>query len=108
MATRSRRPGGRSRIAPGASSPTETGRGTTDAWRAWAKENLAEWDKVEDIERELGRMPLCPTCGENDMVEDAVSPEEFDGYCYRCKAPFKRTPEKPVEGRVQSKEKGSE
>jgi len=61
----------------------------TDAWRKWHKENCSEWDKVEDIERELGRMPLCPTCGESDMVEDSISPEKFDGYCYRCKAPFK-------------------
>lgn len=33
--------------------------------------------------------PECPTCGQSDMVEDSVSPEKYDGYCYRCKAPFK-------------------
>ena len=61
----------------------------SDAWRQWYRENGGDkWDKVEDIERELGRMPACPKCGSNDMVEDSISPEKFAGYCYRCKAPF--------------------
>ena len=32
--------------------------------------------------------PTCPTCGQADQVEDSVEPEKWDGYCYRCMAPF--------------------
>jgi hypothetical protein len=32
--------------------------------------------------------PTCPNCGESDQVEESVVPDKWDGYCYRCLAPF--------------------
>lgn len=41
--------------------------------------------------RQAVKTSPCSTCGKSDMVEDSVSPEKWDGYCYRCGAPFKQT-----------------
>jgi hypothetical protein len=39
-------------------------------------------------ETEDDLMPICPTCGKSDMVEESVDPDNWDGYCYRCQGPF--------------------
>lgn len=33
-------------------------------------------------------IPTCPVCGLDDLVEESVDPDNWDGYCYRCMAPF--------------------